>query len=66
MLVDTYVDWVEALLLVEGVRMLVTLSPPTDQRQLAHYVCIAERLRYSVEVRQQSIVTPYSEGMTSS
>lgn len=43
MLVDTYLDRAEPLLSVEGVHMLVKLSPPTDQRQLAHYLCIAER-----------------------
>lgn len=43
MFVDTCLDRAEPLLSVEGVHMLVKLSPPTDQRQSGHYLCVGER-----------------------
>lgn len=42
--VDTSLDWTEPPSIHwDSVRMLVKLSPGTDQRQLAHYLCTAER-----------------------
>lgn len=40
MLADTYLDRAKTPL---SVSMRVKLSPPTDQRHLAHYLCVAER-----------------------